>query len=115
MTSATTSDTEIVRNLHQPEGWRRDGIDFFVAPPPRCHYNASSSLRELDAVALATNVTIFMERGTYPRALADQREPSLWTWIKPSRFLPAAPVQQPDRGSIEAIPFAQTVHDESLG
>ncbi|MFB3141791.1 MAG: hypothetical protein ACE1Z2_03160, partial [Acidobacteriota bacterium] len=21
---------------HQPEGWRRDGIDFFVAPPPRC-------------------------------------------------------------------------------
>ena len=29
---------------------------------------ASSSLRELDAVALATNVTIFMERGTYPRA-----------------------------------------------
>ena len=25
---------------------------------------ASSSLRELDAVALATNVTIFMERGT---------------------------------------------------
>jgi len=33
-TSATTSDTEIIRNLHQPEGWRRDGIDFFVAPPP---------------------------------------------------------------------------------
>jgi len=31
---------------------------------------ASSSLRELDAVALATNVTIFMERGTYPRARA---------------------------------------------
>ena len=30
---------------------------------------ASSSLRELDAVALATNVTIFMERGTYLRAL----------------------------------------------
>ncbi len=29
---------------------------------------ASSSLRELDAVPLATNVTIFMERGTYPRA-----------------------------------------------
>jgi hypothetical protein len=33
-TSATTRDAEIVRNLHQPEGWRRDGIDFFVAPPP---------------------------------------------------------------------------------
>ncbi len=28
---------------------------------------ASSSLRELDAVALATNVTVFMERNTYPR------------------------------------------------
>ena len=27
---------EIVRNLYQPEGWRRDDIDFFVAPPPRC-------------------------------------------------------------------------------
>jgi len=32
--SATTSDTEITRNLHQPEGWWRDGINFFVAPPP---------------------------------------------------------------------------------
>ncbi len=32
------------------------------------HDIASSLLRELDAVALATNVTIFMERGTYPRA-----------------------------------------------
>jgi hypothetical protein len=37
LASATTRDTEIVRNLHQPEGWRRDGIDFFVAPSPRCH------------------------------------------------------------------------------
>jgi len=45
---------------HQPEGWRRDGINFFVAPPPRCHYIASSSLRELDAVALATKVMVFM-------------------------------------------------------
>ncbi len=35
-TSATTSDTEVARNPHQPEGWRRDGIDFFVPPPPRC-------------------------------------------------------------------------------
>ncbi len=25
-TSATTSDAEIARNPHQPEGWRRDGI-----------------------------------------------------------------------------------------
>ncbi len=34
-TSAMTSDAEIARNPHQPEGWRRDGVDFFVAPPPR--------------------------------------------------------------------------------
>ena len=27
-------DAEIARNPHPPEGWRRDGIDFFVAPPP---------------------------------------------------------------------------------
>jgi len=33
--SATTRNTEIARNLHQPEGWRRDGIDSFVAPPSR--------------------------------------------------------------------------------
>jgi len=32
--STTMSDAEIVRNPHQPEGWRRDGIDFFVVPPP---------------------------------------------------------------------------------
>jgi len=25
------SDTEVARNPHQPEGWQRDGIDFFVA------------------------------------------------------------------------------------
>ena len=35
-TSATTSDAEIARNPHQPEGWWRAGIDFIVAPPPRC-------------------------------------------------------------------------------
>ncbi len=32
-TSATTSDAEIVRNPHQPNGWRRDGINFLVALP----------------------------------------------------------------------------------
>ncbi len=31
-----TSDAEIARNPHQPEGWRRNDIVFFVAPPPRC-------------------------------------------------------------------------------
>ncbi len=34
----------------------------------------SLSLRQLDAVALATNVTIFMERGTYPRARSEDWE-----------------------------------------
>jgi len=62
--SATTSDTEVARNLHQPEGWRRDAIDFFVASPPRCADIVSSSLRELDAVALATNVIVFLGRDT---------------------------------------------------
>ena len=27
---------KIIHNPHQPEGWWRDGADFFVAPPPRC-------------------------------------------------------------------------------
>jgi len=54
------------RNPHQPEGWRRDGIDFFVAPPPRYTDIASSSLRELDAVALATNAMVFLGRDTSP-------------------------------------------------
>jgi len=35
-TSAMTSDAEIARNPHQPKGWWGTGIDFFVAPPPRC-------------------------------------------------------------------------------
>ncbi len=30
-TSATTSDAEVARNPHQPKGWRRDDINFFVA------------------------------------------------------------------------------------
>jgi len=63
-TSATTRDTEIARNPFSPKGGGgtasislslllRDATDI-----------ASSSLRELDAVALATNVTVFMKRGT---------------------------------------------------
>ncbi len=65
-TSATTRDTEIARNPHQPEGWRRDGIDFFVASSSAmyAHDIASSLLRELDAVALATNVMVFLGRDT---------------------------------------------------
>ena len=36
-TSATTRDTEIARNPHQPEGWRRNGIDFFVRSSSAMH------------------------------------------------------------------------------
>ena len=38
--------------------------DFFVAPPPRYKASSTSSLRELDAVALATNIIACMERST---------------------------------------------------
>ena len=57
---------KITHNPHQPEGWRRDGTDFFVAPPPLPMHRTSRRrrARELDAVALATNVTVFMKRGT---------------------------------------------------
>jgi len=46
-----TSDAEIARNPHQPEGWWRNDIE-------------SSLLHELDAVALATNVMVFLGRDT---------------------------------------------------
>jgi len=64
-TSATTSDTEITRNLHQPK--KGGGGTAAISLSLLLHDVtdiASSSLRELDAVALATNVTVFMERGT---------------------------------------------------
>jgi hypothetical protein len=35
---------------------------------------ASSSLRELDAVALTTNVTVFMKRGTRPGGMSPRIE-----------------------------------------
>jgi len=41
---------------------------------------ASSSLRELDAVALATNVTVFMERDTKPgEGVSSLRAGEPWT------------------------------------
>jgi len=52
---------------------------------------ASSSFRELDAVALATDVTIFMERGTYPRASPEDA-------VNGSSFLRAAPQLCQDMG-----------------
>ncbi len=36
-TSATTRDTEIARNPHQPEGWRRNGIDFLCRSSSAMH------------------------------------------------------------------------------
>ncbi len=63
--SATTRDTEIVRNLHQPGV--AAGRHRFLCHSSSTMYSdiVSSSLRELDAVALATNVTVFMERDTH--------------------------------------------------
>jgi len=52
---------------------------------------ASSSFRELDAVALATDVTIFMERGTYPRASPEDA-------VNGSSFLRAVPQLCQDMG-----------------
>ena len=63
-TSATTSDTEVARNPRQPEGWRRDGIDSLSLLLHDVTDIASSLLRELDAVALATNVMVFLGRDT---------------------------------------------------
>ncbi len=54
---------------------------------------ASSSLRELDAVALATNVTIFMERGTYLRAFT--RFPAAFPWRNGPLFWVIGPTKQP--------------------
>ena len=56
---------KITHNLHQPEGWRRDGSDFFAAPPPPPMHRTSRRrrARELDAAAPATNATVLMERG----------------------------------------------------
>ncbi len=51
---------------------------------------ASSSLRELDAVALATNVTIFMERGTYPRARPGDVNSNSLSSVQARRLKPAA-------------------------
>ena len=57
------------RNPHPPGGLRRDGPAFFVALLANEPGIDSSSLREIGAIALATNVTVFMNRGT--KALPD--------------------------------------------
>ena len=64
MTSATTSDKEFGRNPHRPGGLRRDGPAFFVVPPRQWTGIDSSSLREIEAVALATIAMLFQERDT---------------------------------------------------
>ena len=61
-------DDERHRDRLQPPSARRvaAGRHRFLCPSSSAMRTdiASSSLRELDAVALATNVTVFMERGT---------------------------------------------------
>ncbi|MBI4455264.1 MAG: hypothetical protein HY644_05125 [Acidobacteria bacterium] len=63
-TSATTSDAEIARNpisLEGCGGMAPLSLSLLLANGPRID---SSSLREIGAIALATNVTVFMNRGT---------------------------------------------------
>ena len=62
--SSTTTNAEIVHNPHLPSGWRRDGpmaLSLLLAIRKSM---ASSSLRALDAVALATYIIVFMEGST---------------------------------------------------
>ncbi len=59
-----TSDAEIARNPHQPEGWRREGTISLSRLLRDAHDIASSLLRELDAVALATDAMLFLGRDT---------------------------------------------------
>ena len=62
-------DDERHRDRPQPPSARRvaAGRHRFLCRSSSVMYTdiASSSLRELDAVALATNVTVFMERDTH--------------------------------------------------
>ena len=62
--SSTTTNAEIVHNPHLPSGWRRAGPMALSLLLPIHKGMASSSLRALDAVALATNVTVIMKCGT---------------------------------------------------
>ena len=74
-TSSTTSDAEIARDPRSPCGWRRGGLVCFVAPPRRCaEASPSSSLRASEATALATNVTVIMNRGTKLPARTARRD-----------------------------------------
>ena len=60
--SSTTTNAEIVHNLHLPYGWRRDGPMALSLLLPIHKGMASSSLRV--PAALATNVSVIMKWGT---------------------------------------------------
>ncbi len=62
--SSTTTNAEIVHNPHLPFGWRRDGPMALSLLLSIRKGMASSSLRALDTVTLATNVTVIMKCGT---------------------------------------------------
>jgi hypothetical protein len=64
-TSLTTSDTEIARNPISLEGGGGTASISLSLLLHDARCIASSSLRELDAVALATNVMVFMGRDTW--------------------------------------------------
>ena len=58
--SSMTNDKEIVRNPLPPEGLGRDGPNLVVTPPRRWQRIDSSSCLDLGAVALPTNIIVFM-------------------------------------------------------
>jgi hypothetical protein len=63
--SVTRKAKEMARQTLSPGGWRREGPAFFVAPPRRCAAASPvSSLREIGAVALVTNIIVFMNWNT---------------------------------------------------
>ena len=66
-TSTTTRDTEIARNPIRPKGGGGTASILCRSSSTMHSDIVSLSLRELAAVALATNVIVFMERGTILR------------------------------------------------
>ena len=70
--SSTTTNAKIVHNPHLPCGWRRDGPMALSLLFAIRKGMASSSLRALDTVPLATNVTVIMKcctKGSNPEQL----------------------------------------------
>ncbi len=90
-------DDERHRDRPQPPSARRVATGrhrFLCRSSSTIHIGiASSSLRELNAVALATNVTVLMERGTKPAALLEPTRA-----VRDVGFSPRASAANPGAG-----------------